>query len=205
MLEHSFFDRDVEMVARDLLGVAVFVDGVGGPIVETEAYDAQDPAAHTFRGPTPRNAAMFGPAGHAYVYRSYGIHWCMNFTCGRGAGVLIRAIEPEKGREIMRARRGASEESDDRLLCAGPGRLCQALGVDGGFNNLRLDRPPFALCPTSSRSRVIACPRIGISVATDTLRRFCEEGSRYLSRPVPAVDGKHGVNSELGNITEFEP
>jgi len=188
VLEQSFFDRDVETVARELLGISLFVDGVGGPIVETEAYDAQDPAAHTFRGPTPRNAAMFGPAGRAYVYRSYGIHWCMNFTCGHGAGVLIRAIKPEKGREIMRARRGAAEKSDDRLLCAGPGRLCQALAVDGGFNSLRLDRPPFELCPTVPSPRIIACPRIGLSVATDTLRRFCQEGSRYLSRPVPALD-----------------
>lgn len=188
MLDLSFFDRGVEMVARELIGVAVFVDGVGGVIVETEAYDAEDPAAHSFRGLTPRNAAMFGPSGHVYVYRSYGIHWCMNFTCGRGAGVLIRAIEPEKGQEIMRSRRGATEESDDRLLCAGPGRLCQALGVNAGFNNLRLDRPPFILRPRLSRPPIIACPRIGISVATDAHRRFCQGGSRYLSRPVPRRD-----------------
>lgn len=193
MLDHCFFDRDVETVARELIGVAIFVDGVGGPIVETEAYDPQDPAAHTFRGPTPRNAAMFGPAGRAYVYRIYGLHWCMNFTCGHGAGVLIRAIKPENGREIMRSRRGASDRSNDRFLCAGPGRLCQALGVDGGFNNRRLDRPPFDLHPKSSEPRVIACPRIGISMATDTLRRFCEEGSRYLSRPVPPLDGMSTV------------
>ena len=193
MLDHSFFDRDVEAVARDLIGVAIFVDGVGGPIVETEAYDPQDPAAHTFRGPTLRNAAMFGPAGRAYVYRIYGLHWCMNFTCGHGAAVLIRAIKPENGREIMRSRRGALDQSDDRFLCAGPGRLCQALGVDGRFNNRRLDRPPFELYPKSSEPRVIACPRIGISIATDTLRRFCEEGSRYLSRPVPPLDGTSTV------------
>lgn len=182
VLEPSFFERDVETVARDLIGVSVFVQGAGGKIVETEAYDAQDPAAHSFRGPTPRNAAMFGPAGRAYVYRSYGIHWCMNFTCGHGAGVLIRAVQPEAGLEIMRARRGLA---DERLLCAGPGRLCQALGVDASFGGLPLDRPPFQLSQKAVDLHVIACPRIGISVATDTLRRFCQEGSRYLSRPIP--------------------
>lgn len=185
VLERSFFERDVDVVARDLIGVVVLVDGVGGSIVETEAYDVQDPAAHTFRGPTPRNASMFGPAGRAYVYRSYGIHWCMNFTCGHGAGVLIRAIEPQKGQEIMRARRGGV---DDRLLCSGPGRLCQALGVDAEFDGLPLELSPFELYPKSAEPRVIAGPRIGISVATEALRRFCQEGSRYLSRPIVLTD-----------------
>lgn len=179
MVDRSFFERDVETVARDLVGMAVFVNGVGGSIVETEAYDAQDPAAHSFRGPTPRNAAMFGPAGRAYVYRSYGIHWCMNFTCGHGAGVLLRAIEPQAGIEIMRARRGVM---DERLLCSGPGRLCQALGVDVHFNHLALDQPPFDLRAKMADGPVIACPRIGISVATTMLRRFCADGSPYLSR-----------------------
>ncbi len=160
----------------------MLVDGVGGRIVETEAYHPEDPAAHTFRGPTPRNAAMFGPAGHAYVYRSYGIHWCLNFTCGDGAGVLIRALMPEAGLEIMRVRRGVI---DDRLLCAGPGRLCQAIGIDLSFGHLPLDAPPFELRHGVTAPLVIACPRIGISVATDTPWRFCEVGSRYLSKPIP--------------------
>ncbi|CAN5121448.1 DNA-3-methyladenine glycosylase [soil metagenome] len=180
MVDLSFFDRPVEIVARDLIGVRLLIDGVGGTIVETEAYHPQDPAAHTFRGPTPRNAVMFGPAGHAYVYRSYGIHWCLNFTSGHGAGVLIRALEPEAGIETMRSRRGVA---DDRLLCAGPGRLCQALGIDGGFGGWPLDRPPFSLSGATHRPAIIASPRIGISVATDTLWRFTASGSRYLSRP----------------------
>ncbi len=183
MLDPSFFARDVETVARDLIGICVTVDGVGGTIVETEAYDPQDPAAHTFRGPTPRNAVMFGPAGHAYVYRIYGLHWCMNFTCGQGAGVLIRAIEPEFGVEIMRTRRGVVQ---DRLLCSGPGRLCQALGVDGSFGGLPLDRPPFALREKSRLLEVVAGPRIGISVAIDTPWRFSAAGSRFLSQPAKA-------------------
>jgi DNA-3-methyladenine glycosylase len=183
MLEPGFFDRDVETIARDLIGVWVFVDGVGGTIVETEAYDTQDPAAHTFRGPTPRNVAMFGPAGHAYVYRSYGIHWCLNFTCGHGAGVLIRAIEPRAGLDVMRMRRGLD---DERLFCSGPGRLCQALGVNASFNSLSLAAPPFELRPKEVESPISACPRIGISIATDTLWRFCQTESRFLSRPIGA-------------------
>ncbi|MGF7151986.1 DNA-3-methyladenine glycosylase [Sphingomonas zeicaulis] len=181
MLDPSFFDRDVAVVAPALIGTMLHVDGVGGAIVETEAYDAQDPAAHTFRGPTPRNAAMFGPAGHAYVYRSHGLHWCMNFTCGHGAGVLIRAIAPQAGQEMMRARRGVMAE---RLLCSGPGRLCQALAVDGSLCEVPLDRPPFALSPAVRQPVVVAGPRIGISVATDTPWRFCAAGSPFLSRPV---------------------
>jgi len=182
MLDKSLFERSVEMVAHDLIGMAVFVADVGGTIVETEAYDAQDPAAHSYRGPTPRNAAMFGPAGRVYVYRSYGLHWCMNFTCGHGAGVLIRAIEPLAGIETMRARRGVTEA---RLLCSGPGRLCQALGIDIGFNNLPLDQPPFELRQKMTDVSIVACRRIGISVAKTRLRRFCAVGSPYLSRRVP--------------------
>lgn len=180
MLDRTFFERDVEQVARDLIGTSIFVGGVGGAIVETEAYDRDDPAAHTFRGPTRRNASMFGPAAHAYVYRSHGLHWCMNVTCGHGAGVLIRAIAPDAGVEAMRARRGPVE---DRHLCAGPGRLCQALGIDGGFDGLPLDQPPFALHGRQAEPAIIAGPRIGISVAVELPRRFCLAGSRFLSRP----------------------
>jgi DNA-3-methyladenine glycosylase len=176
----DFFERPVETVARELIGTQFLIDGVGGAIVETEAYDPQDPAAHTFRGPTSRNAAMFGPAGRAYVYRSYGIHWCVNFTCGNGAGVLIRALVPQFGIDTMRERRGLA---DIRLLCAGPGRLCQALGIDASFGSLPLDQPPFALGSRSSEPPITACPRIGISVAKDTPWRFCATGSPFLSRP----------------------
>jgi DNA-3-methyladenine glycosylase len=169
-------------VARALIGVTVLVDGVGGRIVETEAYDQKDPASHTYGGPTARNAAMFGPPGRMYVYRSYGIHWCMNFVCreaGHGAGVLIRAIEPTQGLDRMRARRGVQ---DARLLAAGPGRVGQALGVDGSFNGQRLDAAPIALLPAEGAPRVLAGPRIGISKAAQVPWRFGEAGSRFLSR-----------------------
>lgn len=183
------FAAPAHEVARRLIGVTLLVDGVGGRIVETEAYDQADPASHTFGGPTARNAAMFGPPGCAYVYRSYGLHWCINTVCreaGHGAGVLLRALEPTHGIDTMRARRGLQ---DLRLLCAGPGRLAQALGIDAGFNGRPLDQPPFALLePTGAHAGasqaidVVAGPRIGISKAVDVPWRFGLRGSRYLSR-----------------------
>lgn len=180
------FAKPAHEVAPLLIGLSLLVDGVGGRIVETEAYDRSDPASHGFGGPTARNAAMFGPPGHAYVYRSYGIHWCLNFVCrerGHAAGVLIRALEPTHGIDRMRERRGME---DARLLCAGPGRLGQALGIDRGFDGLALDAPPFELLAAPGGHPPVLVdvgPRIGISKAVDVPWRFGEKGSRYLSKP----------------------
>lgn len=180
------FTRPSAEVARALIGVVLRVDGVGGVIVETEAYDADDPASHSHRGRTPRNAAMFGPPAHTYVYRSYGLHWCLNLVCreeGHGAGVLIRALEPTDGLKTMRQRRAGIA---DALLCAGPGRVAQALGIDSRHGGLSLHAPPFELIAASSPQDVVAGPRIGISKAIDVPWRFGLHGSRYLSRPLLA-------------------
>ena len=170
-------------VARQLIGVTVLVDGVGGSIVETEAYDGEDPASHSYSGPTDRNCAMFGPPAHAYVYRSYGIHWCLNFVCreeGHGAGVLIRALEPVTGIDTMCERRGTR---DHWLLCSGPGKLCQALGVTRALNGHTLAAAPFELLPAPGGIEVVAGPRIGISKAMDVPWRFGLAGSRWVSKP----------------------
>lgn len=174
-------------VAAALIGVELLVDGVGGRIVETEAYDRDDPASHSHRGPTLRNAAMFGPPGRAYVYRSYGIHWCLNVVCGpegHGAGVLIRALAPTHGLARMRERRGLQ---DVRLLAAGPGRLGQALAIDPRLNGRPLDQPPFELRPRTGTEQVQiqTGPRIGITRAADVPWRFGEAASPFLSRPFP--------------------
>jgi DNA-3-methyladenine glycosylase len=179
----ELFTSPSVVAARALIGWTLTMDGIGGRIVETEAYHFEDPASHSFSGPTPRNAVMFGPPGRIYVYRSYGIHWCMNLVCGEGPGsaVLLRAMEPTRGLDLMIARRGLE---DPRLLCSGPGRLCQALGVTHDHNGLSVGEPPFALEP-GPPAAVLVGPRIGITKAVDTLWRFGERGSRYLSRPFP--------------------
>lgn len=180
VIGRDYFARPVETVAVALLGATLEVAGVGGIIVETEAYAPEDPASHSFRGPSTRNAVMFGPVGHAYVYRIYGMHWCLNFVCGAiGSAVLIRALEPIHGLEAMAARRGFS---DPRLLCAGPGRLAQALGITGAQNGAPLDQPPFRLREGESGLAVEIGPRIGITKAAERPWRFGLAGSRFLSR-----------------------
>jgi DNA-3-methyladenine glycosylase len=189
-LTRAFFSRSVHDVARDLIGATLLFNGAGGRIVELEAYRHTDPAAHSFCGPTPRNAVMFGPPGFAYVYRSYGIHWCLNFVCepeGSASAVLIRAIEPTEGLAAMRRRRGLS---DDRLLCAGPGRICQALGITHKQNAMALDAPPFGLFGRNGRVGVVTGLRIGITKAVDKPWRYGLKGSRFLSKPFSASSGK---------------
>jgi DNA-3-methyladenine glycosylase len=184
-LAAEFFATSVHEVAPALIGVTLLVDGVGGRIVEVEAYDHEDPASHGFRGRTERNASMFGPPGHAYVYRSYGIHWCLNFVCedeGVANAVLVRALEPTHGLDAMRERRGLD---DPRLLCGGPGRLCQALGVTRAHDGLALDRPPFELLAAERPVEVVSGPRIGITRAAELPWRYAEAGSRFLSRALP--------------------
>ena len=188
MIGRDFFARSVHEVAPDLIGVTLLVDGIGGTIVEAEAYDHEDPAAHGYRGKTARNASMFGPPGHAYVYRSYGVHWCLNFVCedvAVASAVLIRALEPRHGVEAMRARRGLD---DTRLLCSGPGRLCQALGVTRDHDGLPLDEPPFALRPRERTAEVVCGPRVGITKAAAQPWRYGLAGSPYVSRRIPVGD-----------------
>jgi DNA-3-methyladenine glycosylase len=182
-LRRKFFDRSVHEVAPELIGATLLFDGVGGVIVEVEAYDHEDPAAHGYRGKTARTASMFGPPGHTYVYRSYGIHWCLNFVCeavGIASAVLIRALEPTAELEAMRARRGVA---NDRLLCAGPGRLCQALAIAGEHDGLPLDEPPFELRAREYEPEIARGVRIGITKAADKQWRYGLAGSRFLSRP----------------------
>jgi len=184
MIRAAFFDRPVIEVARDLIGAVLDFEGAGGPIVEVEAYDPADPASHSFRGPTPRNRVMFGPPGHAYVYKIYGMHYCLNFVCAPGSAVLIRALEPTQGLDAMARRRGGV---GPRQLCSGPGKLAQALGIDLRHNGLPLDGPPFALTPAETRPEVATGPRIGITKGVETPWRFVKCGSPFLSRPLGAM------------------
>jgi DNA-3-methyladenine glycosylase len=177
----------VHDAARELIGAELLVDGVGGLIVELEAYAPGDPASHGYGGLTARNASVFGPPGRAYVYRSYGVHWCLNLVCearGIPSALLVRALEPLHGLDLMRARRHVT---DDRLLCSGPGRLCEALAVTRKHDGLELDRPPFELRPRTREYEVATGPRIGLSKAADLPWRYGAVGSRFLSRPLRAV------------------
>ncbi|MBR0693154.1 DNA-3-methyladenine glycosylase [Bradyrhizobium lablabi] len=181
-LKRSFFDRSVHEVAPDLIGATFLVDGVGGIIVEVEAYHHTDPAAHSFRGPTPRNQIMFGPPGFSYVYRSYGIHWCVNFVCeeaGSASAVLLRALEPTHGIAAMRRRR---ELDDVHALCSGPGKLCEALGISMAHSELPLDRPPIALYARTEAPDISIGVRIGITKAVDLPWRYGVKGSKFLSK-----------------------
>src|SRR6185312_470244 len=171
-LHHDFFDRSVHKVAPELIGATLLFDGAGGIIVEVEAYHHTDPAAHSYVGRTERNAVMFGPPGYLYVYRSYGIHWCMNFVCepeGIASAVLIRALEPTDGIETMRLRRGLD---DVRSLCSGPGKVCAALAITREHNGLALDAPPFVLKACKSAPRLAVGIRIGITKAADLPWRY---------------------------------
>jgi len=182
-LRKSFFSRSVHEVAPELIGATLLFNGAGGVIVEVEAYHHTDPAAHSYGGQTPRNAVMFGPPGYAYVYRSYGIHWCVNFVCeekGSASAVLIRALEPAQGLPAMHRRR---RTTDARLLCSGPGRLTEALGITHAHNGLALDAPPFELRARTGECEVMAGPRIGITKAVELPWRYGLKGSRFLSKP----------------------
>jgi DNA-3-methyladenine glycosylase len=182
-LRRSFFDRSVHQVAPELIGATLLVGGVGGLIVEVEAYHHTDPAAHSYAGRTERNAVMFGQAGYAYVYRSYGIHWCLNFVCeeaGSASAVLIRAIAPTEGLAAMRRRRGLK---DERALCSGPGKLCEALAVTHKHNGLPLDRTPFELRAREGMPDIVTGVRIGITKAAEKPWRYGLKGSRFLSKP----------------------
>jgi DNA-3-methyladenine glycosylase len=181
-LKRSFFARGVLEVAPDLIGATLLVDGVGGIIVEVEAYHHSEPAAHSFNGPTPRNMVMFGPAGFSYVYRSYGIHWCVNFVCekeGSASAVLIRALAPTHGIPAMRRRRGLH---DERSLCSGPGKLCEALGITIAHSELPLDAPPYALHARVGKPEVVTGLRIGITKAVDFPWRYGLKGSKFVSK-----------------------
>jgi|SRR5450759_1228170 len=181
-LPSEFFARSAHELGPELLGATLLVNGVGGVLVELEIYDQSDPASHSYRGPTERNASMFGPPGHAYVYRSYGVHWCLNIVCsppGEASALLVRALEPTHGVELMIKRRGVSDASK---LCSGPGKLCQALAVAGEHDGLALDAFPFQVVAREREPEIVRCERVGITRARERLWRLCVAGSPYLSR-----------------------
>lgn len=188
----EFFDRSVHDVARDLIGCELAVEQpeglTAGVIVETEAYEAAEPACHAHVGLTERTAPLFGPPGLAYVYLSYGIHSLLNAVAepeGSAAAVLIRALEPTRGLELMRERRGRDELAE---LCSGPGKLTEALGVGLELNEAPLYEPPFRVSPRAAewrRVEIVSGPRIGITKATELPWRHCAAGNRFLSAPRP--------------------
>ena len=193
-MKAEFFARGAASVASDLIGCQLLHDGVGGFIVETEAYDRDDPASHSFAGPTRRNASMFGPPGRAYVYRSYGLHWCFNVVCAPGCAVLVRALEPTVGLDVMRQRRGTTAR---RLLCSGPGRLCQALAITGAVDGRSLDQSPFALIARSHAVEITTGARIGLTRGIETPWRFLLAGSAFVSRPLTRKAATSGENGML--------
>ena len=186
-LDAAFFARPVAEVAPALVGCSLLAGGVGGVIVEAERYQQDDPASHSFRGRRGRAAVMYGPPGRLYVYRSYGLHWCLNVVCepeGSGAAVLVRSLAPTHGLEAMRERRA---DVPDRLLCAGPGRLCAALGVDGALDGGSAVEPGAAVrvYGRTGAVEVVCGPRVGITKAAARPWRFGLAGSPHLSRPFP--------------------
>ncbi|MGL5164272.1 MAG: DNA-3-methyladenine glycosylase [Afipia sp.] len=190
LLTRKFFARSVHVVARELIGATLLVDGVGGIITEVEAYHHTEPAAHSFNGPTPRNRVMFGPPGYLYVYRSYGIHWCMNFVCekeGSASAVLIRALEPTHGLDLMYKRRSKYIKNlNDKLLCSGPGKLCEAMAVSDKHNTLPLDAPPIAIYARARKPDIVSGIRIGITKAVELPWRYGLKDSKFLSKPFSA-------------------
>ncbi len=199
-----FFQRSAIEVAPELIGCFLFYHGAGGAIVETEAYELDDPASHSVRGLTERNSAMFGQPGTAYVYRSYGLHFCLNIVCRRGSAVLIRALEPTAGLALMQKRR---KTDDVTRLCSGPGRLCQALGVTLQDNQRLIGERPFSFSPPQSRAAVISGRRIGISKAVDLPWRFGAAGSRYLSKKFATHETATPPQGDLGETkgAQYQP
>jgi DNA-3-methyladenine glycosylase len=198
-VNRAFFDRSVHEVARELIGCELTIGETAGIIVETEAYDETDRACHAYIGRTARNEVLFGPPGHVYVYLSYGIHSLLNFVAepeGSAAAVLIRALEPTRGIELMRERRDrdvdararASATREMENLCSGPGKLTEALGVGLSLNGADLQKPPFEICPPAGEwndVEVTTGPRIGITKAAELPWRYCVSGSRFVSKPWP--------------------
>jgi DNA-3-methyladenine glycosylase len=197
-VNRGFFERSVQDVARELIGCELRVGETAGVIVETEAYEESEPACHAYIGKTARNEVLFGPPGHAYVYFSYGIHSLLNFVTepeGCASAVLIRALEPTDGIELMRHRRGRRSRARVgatrftlEQLCSGPGKLTEALAVDLSLNGADLGEPPFEISAPSgawSDVEVISGPRIGITKAAELPWRYCVRGSRFVSKPWP--------------------